>query len=502
MGSWSPHRTTLSYLRRCAAAGLPLAVAAFIALGPATPGSAARHVFTGRDAVSAGVQNALAFHQSGAAAPQKPVQVGPGNPTLLPNVRVSNQGTSPADETPIAANPLNGSQLESGANDYNCTSIQGFYNSDDGGFTWPHQHCMTVLAGKLGFGDPNVAYGADGTAYILGIDANSSALQAVIAFQKSTDNGVTWSTVAAGPTTFYPGGLTDKNWTEIDHTGGAHNGCIYTSITQFDSTFNFETITVDHSCDGGATWSGPIAVSAQAAFPTVRQFSDLAIGSDGTVYASWIRCSATGPAGDCGNTTATVEFSKSTDGGNTWSAVVNVHTVTMAPDSCFCAFYGNVPTTSDRVSNIPTIDADASGNLYIADYNYTGVFMQGRVSKSTTGGTTWNAPVNIFGTSTSDQFFHWLVVDDATGKIGVVYLRRTAGNYKATVAVSTNGGTSFKGNKPLATANSTFASCLSGGGTAFMGDYIGAIWAGTTLHATWPDDRTGTCEDEWGGVTF
>ena len=458
-------------------------------------------------ALSGGVLNAMAARQAGllpSHAPSSKVTT-PGSPgiTILPNVRVSNQGSSPSDEVPVVANPNNSLQIESGANDYNCPNVQGFYNSDDGGFTWPHQHCLPNLAGKVGFGDPNVAYGLDGTAYILAIDATISETDGVIAFQKSTDNGVTWSPIAAGPKAFYTHGLTDKNWTEVDRTPTSpHAGCIYTSITQFDTSFTDETITVDHSCDGGTTWSGPKAVSAQAVFPVVRQFSDLTVGADGTVYASWIKCTANGPAGDCGNTNATVEFSKSTDGGNTWSSVVSVHTTKFAPDSCFCAFYGNVPATSDRVSDIPVIDIDASGNLYITDYNYTGSFMQGRVSKSTNGGTTWGAPVLVNAAATTDQFFHWLTVNQSTGRIAVVYLLRKSGSYRATVAISTNGGTTWKGNKSIASASSTFANCLSGGGSPFMGDYIGAAWAGNTLHATWPDDRTGTCEDEWGGVSF
>ena len=73
---------------------------------------------------------------------------------------------------------------------------------------------------------------------------------------------------------------------------------------------------------------------------------------------------------------------------------------------------------------------------------------------------------------------------------------------RTNVMVSDNGGTTWKGNKSIASASSTFGNCLSGGGSPFMGDYIGAAWAGNTLHATWPDDRTGTCQDEWGGVSF
>src|SRR5262249_3998191 len=132
--------------------------------------------------------------------------------TILPNVRISNDGNQPVNEDPITANPNNSLQLLSGGNDYNCGTIQGFYTSDDGGNTWPHQHCLAPLPGQAGDGDPSVAYGLDGTAYILGIQTT------VIAFQKSTDNGVTWSPVAQGPTSFYPNGLPDKPWTEVDHS--------------------------------------------------------------------------------------------------------------------------------------------------------------------------------------------------------------------------------------------------------------------------------------------
>ncbi len=495
MASTTRYPIKYRFWRRSGAAAVPLALAASFALTAAAPATAAgsRPALA---AVSGGVLNAQAVHQGrltprGATAPDV---------TVLPNVKISNNGNQPVNEVPITANPNNALQLESGGNDYNCNSVQGFYNSDDGGATWPHQHCMPVLAGKEGFGDPNVAYGLDGTAYILGIQARGDFSQSVIAFQKSTNNGVSWSPVAAGPVSFYTNGLTDKNWTEVDQSATSpFAGCLYTSITQFDQTFNKETITVDHSCNGGATWSGPKAVSAEANFPVVRQFSDLAVGDDGTVYASWIKCTANGPAGDCGGTIATIEFSKSTNGGNTWSMPSSVATGKMAPDSCFCAFYGNVPTTSERVSMLPVLDVDASDNLNLVYYNYT-TFMQTKAVASTNGGTTWGAPVIVSAASTRDQFFAWLSTDDATGKIGVTYLQRTGGNYKTFAAVSTNGGATWKGNKSIASATSQFSN--DGFFGNFMGDYIGNIWAGNTLHASWIDTRTGTGQDEWGGVAF
>ena len=488
-------------LRLSGFALLFLAAAGLAYLGPAAFARDTRSpMHSGQQAVSGSVLTALGVH-SGAIVPERRgSQAVDPDVTFLPNVRASNHGNQPVNENPIAANPNDPLALLSGGNDYNCGTIQGFYTSDDGGATWPHQHCMGALAAKQGFGDPNVAYaGATNTAYILGIDANGAALDGVIAFEKSTNNGMTWSATAAGPTALFAGGLPDKPWTEIDNSPSSpHYGCIYTSITQFDSSFNNIRITVDHSCNGGTTWSGPKPVAPQQTFPNVDQFSDLAIGNDGTVYATYMHCVANGPAGDCGGTLASLRVSKSTDGGNTWSAPTTFTTAMLAPDSCFCAFYGNVPTTSERTANIPVVDVDSTDNLSVAYYHYTGAFMQLRVISSTDGGATWGAPVNVNPTITRDQFLPWLSVDDSSGRVAVTYLQRSGGQYKAFGAASSDGGATWKGNKAIATAVSAFASDGFGGG--FMGDYTGNIFAGGDLHAVWVDTRSGIAQDWTGGV--
>lgn len=61
-------------------------------------------------------------------------------PCALPNVQVS-QGKKPVNEDPIAANPINAQQLLTGSNDYNCSSLLGFFASGNGGSSWNHT-CM------------------------------------------------------------------------------------------------------------------------------------------------------------------------------------------------------------------------------------------------------------------------------------------------------------------------------------------------------------------------
>jgi hypothetical protein len=73
------------------------------------------------------------------------------------------------------------------------------------------------------------------------------------------------------------------------------------------------------------------AVDTAQVFPQVDQFSDLTIGIDGIVYASWMHCSAT--VGECGSTQATFLLLKSTEGGATWST-----SVTLVSDPSGCCF--------------------------------------------------------------------------------------------------------------------------------------------------------------------
>ena len=313
--------------------------------------------------------------------------------------------------------------------------------------------------------------------------------------------------VAVSP--YYSGGLTDKPWMQVDtNASSPFANCIYISVTQFDSSEQDETITVSHSCNGGSTWSSPIAVSSQAVYPDVNQFSDLTIGKNGTVYATWQECSATGPEGDCGGTQATDYLSKSTDGGNTWSTPVVVVQPNLAPDTAGCCFYGQLPNTDERISDIPVIGVDDStgahaGNLYVATYNWTGSFMQVQVSTSTNGGATWSAPRVLAPTETHDQFFQWLEVSP-TGVVGVTWLDRSADpsnlEYNAVAAASTNGGASYHGPAKVSTQMSNPDNDGFGGG--FMGDYTGNAWDGPdTLYQSWMDTRTGVSQDETGGYS-
>jgi hypothetical protein len=418
-------------------------------------------------------------------------------PCVLPNVQISS-GPAPVNTNPIAANPRNSSQLLSGGNDSNCASLQGFYASSDGGSTWV-RNCLTSLPNQTGNGNPILGYDLHQVAYAGGTDVNPTG-GAVVVIAKSRNNGVTWSAVKQAVPAIL-GGLADRPWVEID-TGSSspHANTLYISATQFDASGNSE-ISVSHSSDGGGTWSS-VLVDAKQLFPAVDHFSDLAIGKDGTVYVSWMRCTANGPTGDCGGTQAKMMFSKSTDGGNTWSAPSMSAVANLTPDNCSCAFYGNLPNTSEPVSDIPVVAVDNStgphaGTLYVSPYNWTGQFMQVTVVHSSDGGTTWSAPVPVAPpTATKDQFQSWVSVS-GSGRVAVTWLDRRNDSqnlrYQPFIALSSNGGTSFSGNLAL----STFLSDPSS-----VGNFRTHVWSAKSVYAVWPDTRTGVSQDELGGIQF
>jgi hypothetical protein len=494
---------------------LCLGLLMLFALTPAANASTARPAsLLPRSPLSGGLQMAQAIHSGKIHLPAHQGSVSTAHPNLtctpapcaLPNVQASGgNGSNTANEDPIAANPLNGKELLTGANDYNCASLQGFYSSSDGGKTWSST-CMNTLSGAYGDGDPGVGYDLQGNSYISGIDGGTADGSDIV-FEKSSNNGQTWSAPAVAVKNQFSGGLTDKDWLQVDDSPTSkYANAVYISITQFDANNNSE-ITVTHSDDGGTTWTTSIVDPLQT-YPTVDQFSDITIGKNGTVYVTWMRCSATGSAGDCGGTTAAFYMSKSTDGGNTWSTPVQVTSVTLAPDACSCAFYGSLPNTSERVSDIPAVGVNNDksspyfNHLAVAFYTWTGTYMKVEVAHSANG-SKWSTPVAVAPSSdTHDQFFPWLSVSKQ-GVIGVTWLdRRNDPNnleYEEFGTYSGSGGKTYHADIQIASQPSNPNNDGFGGG--FMGDYSGNVWVGNHLYASWMDTRNGTdCQDYVGGI--
>jgi hypothetical protein len=416
-------------------------------------------------------------------------------PGVLPDVNASNT-PNVANEDPIAVSPVNALDLLTGANDYTCPTIQGFYLSGNGGGAWAG-FCEPLAAGAAsGDGDPIVGVDLANNVYTGGIQVFGGVGEIVV----GQNGGVP---VVAVPSIF--NFFADKPWLEVDDSpGSACANNLYVSVTQFGAN-NQSTITVSTGVPPGV-FGGPVPVDAVQAYPVIDQFSDLAVGSDGTVYVTWMRCTANGPTGNCGGTIASFYFSKSRDCGKTWTAPKRITMANLAPDTCG-QFYGCLPGTGERVSDIPAIGVDNSGGpfrgrLYVTTYSFLAGRMRVRVHRSLNGGLTWPGVKYPAGAAKHDEFFPWINVSNVTGDVGVTWLDRRNDpgnvNYEAFCSLSLNGGVAYLANLKMASAPSNPFN--DGFGGAFMGDYTGNNWgADGNLRASWMDTRNGAFSQDFVG---
>ncbi len=207
------------------------------------------------------------------------------NTSPAANVDTDCEGTAPHNETSIAVNPTDPSNLVGSANDYQLRLTPGgtiyetifsrAHVSTDGGQTWasyPIDYNPYTATG-----DPAVGFDAHGTAYLstLGFSfspggrSNFCCTNPDILVSHSTDGGKTWSRpvrAASGTGTFgSPGILNDKpylvawgdgnaivTWTvfNLGRKGSYISSPIFASVTH----------------DGGNTWSKPAEISGSAPF--------------------------------------------------------------------------------------------------------------------------------------------------------------------------------------------------------------------------------------------
>jgi len=425
-------------------------------------------------------------------------------PCLFPNVQAS-EGGAPVETQVIAINPNDSSQIMVRADDYNCSSYQGVSSASNGGQTWKTS-CLPLMFNYIGELNPVAAYDSNNVAYGGGVEYldGGERAGAMITLSKSLDNGVTWGkpVTVTGPALGYTLGMP---WLAVDtNPGSSFQNRLYMASIQYDQSYNSQ-VWVSHSSDGGNTWSSTSIDTIQI-YPSADADGILAVGSDGAVYLSWLRCPGS-PTHGCTNTDARILFSKSSDGGSTWSKPATAAQVTSIPDFRTCgSYFGCLPNTSEPLTNVPAIAVSGAGStasVYTTFYNWSGTQLQIEVAASHDGGNTWGAPVRVSGSNAGDEFFSWISVD-AAGRVLATWLdRRNDPNnvkYQPFLAVSGNGGRSFGRDRALSKILSDPSH--DGFHGTYMGDFRTQVSLGTATYVTWMDTRSGNCQSEVGGVQF
>ncbi len=374
-------------------------------------------------------------------------------PPLFPEHRIGPDDGHTQNETSI---DIAGNTLVTGWNNFTDDSlVMGVGRSTDGGDSWSFE----LFGGHTVMSDPVVKAGGGNWYYGYLATGGSGGSDAEIYVRKSTDDGATWQPEVAVTVNT---GFDDKPYMDV-----RGNEVL---VAWADFSFSPAKVTVARSVDGGLNFGEHTvlannSVAGNAASPV--------IAPDGTYYVFW--------------RDSFQEFfwmSKSTDQGENWSMDSSI--VSMSP----------LPTTLSggfRSLNAPIAAAHpASGNLLVLWNDQFFGNPDILAIRSTDGGDTWSAPVQVNDDLTSnDQFFPWVVFDEAGLAHAIWYDRRHNGtDIDVYYATSSDGGATWSENLRI-TAQS-FTPVLPGdGGANFIGDYNAIAAAAGKAYPFYQDAREG-----------
>jgi hypothetical protein len=402
-------------------------------------------------------------------------------PSVGPNVNISGKHDNPHSESDIRINPNNPKQIIAGCNNIG-NSRQAQFFSADGGATWG-QTALPLLSADSLHSDATVDWTSDGTAWAttIGINADSTVLQ--MRAYKSTDGGRTWvfdGTFSGSQTS------ADKQmmWVDRSPTSPFHDRIYVIWHNNRPAFVSFRNT---------SGWHAPTQISHAETTGTAIG-SDITTNAAGTVFAVWP---------DTGS--RSIFFSKSTDGGETFSAAPVLVARTAA------TFQITIPAMAQRAALVGVSIAALGNNVYVSwvdlsgdegcktpasepgtDVNST---CTSRVwfARSTDGGQTWSQPAKVNpGVARTDQFNHRLSIDPETGVLGIVYYSTGIGaDRKKTNLVfqfSNDGGQTWSNPTKVATAMTDETTVDADSGNQY-GDYNGLSAAKSVFVPCWTDRR-------------
>jgi hypothetical protein len=444
-----------------------------------------------------------------------------------------------SNETTVAINPMNSDIIAAGANDYRMVPVTtdvwiGFYVSADNGATWfntmvpgfPSDTSPAGLASPLlgldASGDPVVRFDAEGNLYVAGIAFNRNFDQpdrpvdnlvyvARYEYTPGTPGGTSTPNSAANPPNFtyagttvvdrgavgfavpgavgFAGTFTDKDWMEVDLNSPSASPCsgnVYVTHTNFHGASGSSPIMFSRSSDGGATFSHPKTISTGGPSGTsYNQGTDIAVGPNGSIYVAYTAFQGGG------NGFNGIAIVKSTNCGRKWSQPVFVGPFNdpQAPGVAFRTPAFAFVSADDTDPNV----------VYVAYQSFAGDY-DIYVQRSTDGGATWGAPVQVNQDPGSrQQIFPTMDVSNGVLHLAWYDFRNSTTPANEALDVyytyATKSGYPTFNSDTRVTDVSHNGNCLTfGGGTsAFHGDYIelDARFDGAQhiVHLAWADNR-------------
>jgi hypothetical protein len=324
---------------------------------------------------------------------------------------------------------------------------------------------------------------------------NGAYVQSPIDFVYSTDGGATFST----PQLIVSNVIYDQGSRVVVGPDGA----VYVFWEGSTRLATFNSVWMVKSTDGGVTFGDPVAVAPDVdilrPFSTafrVNSFPAADIAPDGTLYAAWtseVNNGATTYSADpaCAffltptssvyaNCHSSAVYSKSTDGGSTWSIPLAIFPALEASTRTAVGYPVTQPIggatlnapAPHRIDMVfPGVAVSASGRVYMSAYAFDVVSPWQRCAQNATP-----TAVGRINCLTLDNYIN-------NGRLDYVVADLTTG---ATSTVTTN---------PINTRYHF------GGG--FIGDYTGiAVGSDNTFHAVWMDTNNKQTVVWWYGFQF
>ncbi len=415
--------------------------------------------------------------------------------TVSGEERISGAQTAPRSESDIRVNYWDPMKIVSASNNISGSGVQGQYFSTDGGATWG-QTTLSLQPGDAFHSDPTVDWTSDGTAWSTTIGINSAGSVLMMRAYKSTDNGATWTFDAtfSGTQT-----STDKQIMWVDHSATSpFKDNIYTIWHNGLPAF------MNRRTGPGGSWQTAIQVSGAESTGTAIG-GDVKTNAFGDVFGFWPTT---------GNRKIIVV--KSTNGGASYGTPVQAGTT-------FDSFDIGVPSFNSRRALIYVSGGayrTASKDLVYATWtDLTGAAgctssanepgsnaastCKTRIwfTRSTDGGATWAPAVMINNqASLNDQFNQWMVVDETTGALGIMYYDTVGDPARKKVDVyyqsSFNDGVTWFAPVKVTTAQTDETSAGADSGNQF-GDYNSLSGIAGTFFPTWTDRRAAGKEEIW-----
>jgi hypothetical protein len=326
----------------------------------------------------------------------------------------------------------------------------------------------------------------------------------------SSDGGATWQAQGVVINSWGNGDLEDKNFYVIDNNSGSpYYGRHYTC---WDRNNNEKSA---YSTDNGQTWtevdlpdtagaaSGCSAGGLSARYDLA---CELEVGKDGTVHVIWDTLT-------CGIQTCSCEqmfYSRSTNGGQSWSSPVQIRNFNLVGFS-----NDSTPPAQDSrgVSPFGAIGIDNSGgscdgNLYVTFTDHDGSGAETSdifLTRSTDNGNTWSSPIQVNDDATSNSQFHpFLQVDQSNGNPVLAWhdTRNDGNNEEVDIflASSTDCGATVGANVQVTNPSAEFnnsgiswSNQNTGTNPNYnpnqYGEYLGLDVLNETAYVSWSDSR-------------